>query len=383
MSEPVSWSNRATMSRSRMLWMRCSVATTGEHRLAGQDARSRSRRSDPLQLLAGTLTSIAPLLNSAVRRRLALAVQLAFVAAILWYATRSIASQWSGVRATVSGIGIRWGYLLLSSLLVLAAYALLIETWRLMLRAWRANLDPVDAAHIWFVSNLGKYIPGKVWQIAAMAAMARQRGVSPVAATGSSLVVNLTNIVSGFLLVLATGASVLSLSTSSGPWLAGAISLILLAALLALPILLPYVAQVARRVMGREISIPDIPARAVWFSAIGTALAWILYGVAFQMLATSLSLSDAGATRGYVAVYTSSYLVGYLTLIAPGGIGVRETMLVAGLTTLGLASEPNAWVLAVVSRLWLTVLEIVPGVLFLGRKTIGGRSDSTNRNASS
>jgi len=96
-----------------------------------------------------------------------------------------------------------------------------------------------------------------------------------------------------------------------------------------------------------------------------------------------MGLSDAGATRGYIAVYTSSYLVGYLTLIAPGGIGVRETMLVAGLSTLGLASEPNAWVLAVVSRLWLTILEIVPGVLFLSRKTIRGPSDITNHNASS
>ncbi|MGI9078854.1 MAG: lysylphosphatidylglycerol synthase domain-containing protein [Gemmatimonadaceae bacterium] len=310
-----------------------------------------------------------------------MAAQLAFVAAILWYATRSVASQWSSVRATVNGIEIRWEYLVLSSVLVLAAYALLIATWRLMLRAWRENLEPLDAAHIWFVSNLGKYVPGKVWQIAAMAAMAQQRGVSPVAATGSSLLVNLTNIVSGFLLVLGSGASVLSLSTSSGPWLGGAISLMLLAALLSLPILLPYVAQLARRVTGREFNIPDIPARAVWLSAIGTALAWIMYGIAFQLLAASLDLSNAGATGGYIAVYTSSYLVGYLTLIAPGGIGVRETMLVAGLSTLGLASEPNAWVLAIVSRLWLTVLEIVPGLLFLGRRTVGGRSDSTNRNA--
>ena len=322
-------------------------------------------------------------MDSAARRRLALALQLAFVGAILWYATRSIVRQWDNVRVTVSGIDVRWGYLLLSSLLVLSAYALLIGTWRLMLRAWRENLEPVDAAHIWFVSNLGKYIPGKVWQIAAMAAMAQQRGVSPIAATGSSLVVNLANIVSGFLLVLATGASVLRLSVSSGPWIGGAVSLMLLAALLGLPILLPYLAQVARSVTGREFNIPQIPARAVWYSAIGTALAWILYGIAFKMLAASMGLSNAGATGEYIAVYTSSYLVGYLTLIAPGGIGVRETMLVAGLSTMGLASEPNAWVLAVVSRLWLTVLEIVPGVLFLGRGTIGARSDSSNRNASS
>jgi hypothetical protein len=39
------------------------------------------------------------------------------------------------------------------------------------------------------------------------------------------------------------------------------------------------------------------------------------------------------------------------------------------MTTLGLAAQGDAWVIAFASRLWLTVLEVLPGALFV---LIGG-----------
>src|SRR5207245_1830584 len=87
-----------------------------------------------------------------------------------------------------------WAPILLSGVLVFAAYALLIQTWRVMLASWDKPLSFGSATRIWFVSNLGKYLPGKVWQIAALSVLAQQEGVSAVAATGSALIVNLANI---------------------------------------------------------------------------------------------------------------------------------------------------------------------------------------------
>jgi uncharacterized membrane protein YbhN (UPF0104 family) len=70
-----------------------------------------------------------------------------------------------------------------------------------------------------------------------------------------------------------------------------------------------------------------------------------------------------------VTAYTLSYLIGYLSLITPGGIGPREAALSFLLVTLGLAAGREAAVITIASRLWLTVLEIVPGVLFLLRRS--------------
>lgn len=308
------------------------------------------------------------------KRRFVLLVQILFVAAVVGYAGHALTDQWGAMREHAASLSPRWGLVALSGVLVLAAYALLVATWRGMLGTWGATLPFGEAARIWFVSNLGKYIPGKVWQIAAMGAMAQQQGVSPVAAAGSALVVNLANIVSGFAIVLLTGAGVLRVSNPSGARVASVVVVLVLVALLALPVLLPPLARLAGRVLGRELAVPRIPARAIWLATLGTAISWVIYGVAFQLLAAALdaapSARSTGAAPGYIAVYTVSYLIGYLSLVAPGGIVVRETMLVEGLLALGLADAPAGWLLAVASRLWLTVLEIAPGMLFLARGSL-------------
>jgi uncharacterized membrane protein YbhN (UPF0104 family) len=95
--------------------------------------------------------------------------------------------------------------------------------------------------------------------------------------------------------------------------------------------------------------------------------AWVGYGVAFRVLALALVPASAGNWLQYVAVFTGSYLIGYLSLILPGGIGAREVAMVGSLTALGLTSTVDAWLLAVVSRLWLTVLEVAPGLIYLAR----------------
>jgi uncharacterized membrane protein YbhN (UPF0104 family) len=76
----------------------------------------------------------------------------------------------------------------------------------------------------------------------------------------------------------------------------------------------------------------------------------------------SLSLPQA------VGVFTCSYLVGFIALFAPGGLGPRESVFLLMLAgDIGL--KPAAG-LAVASRLLLTGTEVLPAVpLFLRRKS--------------
>jgi hypothetical protein len=198
-----------------------------------------------------------------------------------------------------------------------------------------------------------------------MGLMARARGVSPVVAAGSSLLVNFANVASGFIVVFATGASVLRVFSGAGPGAGLQLAVALSAGLAVLPLVLVWASPRIQRLTRGRVSIPHIPPRVVWIAALGTAVAWVFYGVAFRWFADAWLGRPAGAMLAYIAAYTGSYLVGYLALLAPGGIGVREGMLVASLTALGLTNQPEAWLLAIASRLWLTVLEVAPGLLFL------------------
>jgi glycosyltransferase 2 family protein len=316
------------------------------------------------------------------RHRLFQVAQWAFAAAVVWYLGSKLAQDWGAVRTGAIAIEPRWSLIAASAAVVLLTYALLVQTWRAMLGEWGTGLGFWQAARIWSVSNFGRYVPGKVWGIATMSLMAQRRGVSPLAAAGSSVIVNLVSTVTGFLVVFATGARVLRLAGGGGR--TGFLAVALLAAgLLALPYALPPLGRLGTALTRRAISIPHLPPRAIWLAAAGTSAAWVLYGVAFQLFCAGVLGRATGASSAYVAVYTGSYLLGFLALFAPGGLGVRELAMQATLVELGLASSAQAVVLAIASRLWLTVLEIVPGLLFLARDGARRRSPMTPEDASS
>jgi uncharacterized membrane protein YbhN (UPF0104 family) len=104
--------------------------------------------------------------------------------------------------------------------------------------------------------------------------------------------------------------------------------------------------------------------------------AWVLYGVAFQRLAVGVLPAAHGSTGLYIAIYTSSYLAGFLALIAPGGVGVREVVMASALKGAGFGTG-EAILLVVASRIWLTILELLPAAFFLAARSRGSGSSCT------
>ena len=303
------------------------------------------------------------------RRNAFIAAQLVFAAAIVWYAFRALSGQWDEAAARLASLDVGWALVAIATIIVLLTYVLLIDTWRRTLAAWSAALPFGAAARIWFVSNLGKYIPGKIWSIAAMGVMARENAVSPVAAAGSSILIQLVTIASGIGVVLVTGARAIE-----QPVLAVVVASVVLASIAATPVILPAVVRWAAGMVGREVVVPPLPARIVWEAFFRATLSWVAYGIAFQLFVRAVLGEAAGAVTSYIAVYAASYIIGFLALFAPGGAVVRESAMVAGMLRLGLAVEADALAVAIASRLWLTVVELLPGLAYLA---IGRRVSSS------
>jgi hypothetical protein len=180
------------------------------------------------------------------------------------------------------------------------------------------------------------------------------------------VVVNIVSIIAGFAVVVATGGRVIA--RYAGETIALASVLVL--ALIALPLGITMATRLYRRLTRRELNLGSLPPRALIFALVGTSIAWLLYGIAFRWFALGVGVTG-GTLASYTAAYTLSYLLGYLVLLAPGGIGVRE---------LGLATAGEATIVAVTSRLWLTALEVVPGVLLLALGAMRrGPATSTHR----
>jgi hypothetical protein len=95
-------------------------------------------------------------------------------------------------------------------------------------------------------------------------------------------------------------------------------------------------------------------------------LAWSAYGVALLLLTRGLLPGVSLSLPQAIGVFTCSYLVGFIALFAPGGLGPRESvflLLLAG--DIGL--KPAAG-LALASRLLLTGTEVLPAVPLLLRR---------------
>jgi uncharacterized membrane protein YbhN (UPF0104 family) len=251
----------------------------------------------------------------------------------------------------------------LSGLVVFASYALLIDVWRRLVGA-SASVPFWRAAHVFFVSSLGKYVPGKVWALGAMAVLARREGVPAAVGASAAILNQLVNLAAGFVVVAVTGARALPVMWPAAAWAVPVFAALGALALVALPVALPRLTATVARRLGRQDAAVVTPG-ALWYAVASNAIAWFLYGAAFHLFVLALGVGGGGDWLTSVAVFTGSYVLGYLFLLAPGGIGVREVVMGAALTGLHLATPAQAAVVAFGSRLWLTVLEIAPGALFI------------------
>ena len=282
--------------------------------------------------------------------------------AIVVFACRSLARNWDQLRAQPLEWRPQPGWLVLSALVVWAMYALLIAAWRAMLGAWGQRLGPGEAARIWTVSSLGKYLPGKLWAIAGMAVMAQRAGVAPGAAMGSAVILQA--------LAVGTGAAV------AGVCGVGALRqahpevvtvLVLLAAASAAGTALLFWPPVVTRVL--RIAAPEVsaqtvpPGPAIAFGVVANVVAWIGYGAAFWCLTRGLLPETGLSLIQAVAVFTASYLAGFLALFAPGGLGVREGVFILMLQ--GPVGPAAATALALASRVLLTITEFGAAAPFL------------------
>jgi glycosyltransferase 2 family protein len=290
------------------------------------------------------------------------AAQLLLGIAIVWFAARALAQNWDQLQAQRLQWRVGPGWILASAMTVWLMYGLLIEAWRMVLAGWGQRIDRWTAARIWTVSNLGKYLPGKVWAVAGMALMAQQAGVAPWAATGSAILLQVLAIGTGAATVGLTGAGALE---TAHPGARLALWVLLGASLVG--VLLLFWPPVLDRVLA--LALPEIgkkpspPVLQIGFGVLANLIAWFGYGLALWLLARGLLPDLRLRLQPAVAVFTASYLAGFLALLAPGGIGVREGVFILMLQ--GPIGIGAATALALASRVLLTITELGAAIPFL------------------
>ncbi len=289
--------------------------------------------------------------------------------AIVGFVVRAVVRNWDQVVSARLAWDLSLPHLLGGVALTLAAFGLLSEAWRRMVAGWGYRLPWWPAVRIWLLSSMAKYVPGKVWALAGLTVMAQRRGVPAWAATGSALLLQLLSLGTGALVV---GLSGLALLEARGLGTAALLSVAAGSVALTAFVLWPPMLRrlVARFVPGADLQhVPSLGTVGLGVGA--NLLAWLGYGTALWLFAAG-TLPEAGLGLGEaIGASTAAYVVGVLAPFAPGGLGVREGVLVLVLQErTGLAA---ALAIAAVARLGATVAEVGASVPFLLRPGDPGR----------
>lgn len=304
-------------------------------------------------------------------------LQLALLAVVGWFVARTFIDRWEEFRSYPLDLQANPGLLVLAALVVWSGYAALIAGWRGVVLGWNQALAPWQAGRIWALSSLGKYVPGKIWAVAGMVVMAQRAGVRPVAAAGSALVMQLLAMGTGAAVVAATGV----LALASEGWLRVGLIAVLFASVVGTLVLLQprwLNRALARLPAGVDRVAPAAAAAPTPLSILGGAaanvFAWGAYGVAVWLLARALVPEASFPLLTTVGAFAASYIVGFLVLLVPGGLGVREGVFV--LVLQGVVGLAPATAIALASRLLFTLTEVGVAVLFLLFPKGGSRAAS-------
>ena len=224
--------------------------------------------------------------------------------------------QWDAIVAGFARLC--WPLLAASLVAVVAALLGAMMTWRALLADLGSPLPLRPAAKVFFVGQLGKYIPGAVWPVIAQMEMGRDLGVPRPRSAAAFFLMMPIQLATGLLVTLVTlgwdrfGCAAAPRARAAGA--AGAQG-----------------DQRARSGSGcvsckREPLERGLTRRGM-LTALGWALAgWISYGVHLYFIVPQDGLLFA------IGAFALSWSLGIMSFVVPAGAGVREVVMVGVLS---------------------------------------------------
>lgn len=267
-----------------------------------------------------------------------------------------------------------YGVLAVTLPLQIAGFLCLVASWNVLLARGGCAIRFAEGLAALGLAVLGNYVPGKVWLIVGRAGYVSSRRGYPLAKVSVlSLHAQLVSLWAGLLLgalgAFAVGGVRLWGPLMLGLWLA-----------LTLTVFSRRVHALVARAIGavlrRHVSIPLMSLRSTSHAIAWALAAWLCWSVAFYLFLMAMGLAGVSPADGLA--FPLAACLGVIAVIAPGGLGAREGVLVAYLVLAG-HSAADATTIAVAARLWFLGGELTLFVIgWLTDRRIGASAASTS-----
>ena len=284
-------------------------------------------------------------------------LQALAVLIVLGFWAQTLASNWQEL--SNFSWQVSWPWLLASLALLVVQIILLATIWWRALWLMGAPVGWRLGVSLWLKTQLARYVPGGIWDIAGRLVLGREEGISVRAMSASIVLEMVMQIMSAtiFLLVaLLTRANV-----EASVYVPLAALLLLVSVVVLLPPVFRRLVNWGLRLLKREPL--DIQATygdmLVLFGA--RLLGHLMLGVGFVLFARGVTAVSWQQAPAMIASYVGAWLIGLLAFVVPMGIGVRE-----GVLALLLQNRFPFGVIGVMAlgyRTWILIRDLIAALI--------------------
>jgi hypothetical protein len=252
----------------------------------------------------------------------------------------------------IANLQIDIGLLLISFMIVLLGFIVGGYAWLLTLQYSNLRVPLSLSLYSEGISIFAKYLPGKIWVVLGRGEVISRYGGELPSIGLCSLNAQIISIAIGLMLggfpLLIVGKHL------EVNYIFIAIYLFLSLAFFS-PIFQKAMSLRLDRFFNKKTKLYNIGPIALIHISIFYVLMWLTWAGAFVVFSSSIGISIS-LIMGFSFVFAGN--VGILALVAPGGIGVREAIIV-GYLAIGGVLPDEAIVVSIASRIWFTAGEIM------------------------
>lgn len=287
------------------------------------------------------------------------------VAGLLAYVGYGFWNNWGRIRIYPWRLNLP--LFLLSTISIFISYIFFLILWRFLLAMMGQSISFRTGYRIWFLSQIGKYLPGRVWSVVGRILLMHSAGMGRLF-SGVNLLYEIMLFTLGglifFVMTLPSWESNSGLVPSYIVWIT-----ILTLCVMLHPRIVRTIISLGLKFMEGRIQVWKSPLRYthLLLLLIFYVGVWGIIGLSFFLFFSSIQRVSLNQLPVLAGIFVFSWIAGNLAFLAPAGIGVREGTM---LYLLGKFYPPEiALVSTIGARMWITVVELIGiGIGFLIRK---------------
>lgn len=279
------------------------------------------------------------------------------IGVIFFFLVKGLVNNWSQIP---------FRSLRFNPLLLVLSFVILIPHFICYSKSWQEIMNglgtPITLAQsTWMIATtqIAKYVPGRVWYLIGRVYVGRKENLD-----GMNLAVSM--VLETCMLLITSLIITLIATIFAGRLHRYQVVVIVLLLVLSIvimhPALLNWFMNLGLKIIKKPparvtITYGRIIRLSVYFFGL-----WIAQILGFYCLVNSLLPVNIASIFRFSSAYCLSWSAGFLAILTPGGLGVREGVMTVMLSSL--LTTPVAVSISFISRVWITLFEI--GVFFVG-----------------